>query len=403
MFDVKISPSRLAYLEACPVFWQSPQEFKSEAAEEGDLLHEAVEKNDPSLLDDEEQRKSVSECLNYVSHLSPHAVDDPRSGVPMVQRDRVFKEQWLNSDIGKRGRADLLILPAADPGLAHVVDYKFGKEPVEHAATNPQGVDYAYRVFLNYPEVSRVRVHFIMPRQNDITWHEFSREVDEPLMRKRILEVHERVNDPFKLPTPNLDKACRYCDLKSKCPALANSAVELSRRYQLLPVPEDFAPQAPRTPEERGLAQDLADLLIKWGEDVKKQNTRSVLDGAEAEGYKVQSRRGNVTVEQPEAFIAEFADKHGFNQHELLSSCCTVSFAKAVALLKSRSDLTLPDLKREVETEFGHLLSTNPDIVYLSRERKGKRKEEKQQAIKNKKQNMQLLEEVTKLKQEIGD
>lgn len=377
MFDIKLSPSKLAYYEACPVFWQAPSE-KSEAAEEGDRLHEAVEKKDLSILEDEEQKEAAKHCLDYVKQLAPN----PSSAGNMLYIDTVLEEVWLESDIGKRGRADLVILPASDRKLAHVVDFKFGKVPVEHAATNAQGVDYAYRVFKKFPDIDRVQVHFIMPRQRDVTWHEFSREIDFPAMRERLLGIHQRVNDPFKQPTPNLEKACQYCDLKARCPALSQTAVDVARRFNVLPVPQDFAPHAPRTPEERGMAQELADLLIKWGEEVKSQNTAAVMDGAEAEGFKVQSRRGNTSVSDPLAFAKTLCEKYDLALEEVIGKAGSVSFSKAIALLKEyNSEMDAAEIRERVEKEMGHLIKTGAQINFLARERKGKRKEAKQNEL----------------------
>lgn len=394
MFDIKLSPSKLAYYEACPVFWQAPSE-KSDAAEEGDRLHEAVEKEDLSILDNPEQKEAVKACLNYVKGLAPNPVMQP--GQPMLMFDQILKEIWLESDIGKRGRADKLIFPSIDRELAHVIDYKFGKAPVEHAATNAQGMDYAYRVFKNYPDIQRVQVHFIMPRQRDVTWHEFTREYDFPLMRKRLLVIHERVNDPFKQPTPNLEKACQYCDLKAKCPALGQSAVQLVKKFNLLPVPEDFAPHAPRTPEERGIAQELADLLIKWGEEVKSQNTRAVLDGAEAEGFRVQTRKGNTSVSDCLSFAKEIARKYDLSLEEIVAKAGSVSFSKTVDLLKDYSpEMDAVEIRNILEKEMGHLIKSSPQINYLMRERKGKRKEAKQSELAEMESGKRLLEEIQK-------
>lgn len=398
MFDIKLSPSKLAYYEACPVFWQEPMQ-KSEAAEEGDRLHEAVEKRDLSLLDDPEQKEAAQQCLNYVAQLAPN-----RGGPGnMLQVDSVLEEVWLESDIGKRGRADLVIIPASDRSLAHVVDFKFGKQPVEHAATNAQGVDYAYRVFLKFPDVDRVRVHFIMPRQKDVTWHEFSRERDFSGMRNRILATHRAVNDPFKQPTPNLDKACQYCDLKARCPALGASMSGLVTKFNSLPVPEDFSPHAPRTPEERGIAQEVADLAIKWGEELKAQNTQAVLDGAEVEGFKVQSRKGNTSVSDSISFAKLLESQYNVGLELLLSKAGSISFSKAVQLLKDLNpSLDASEIRSVIERDSGHLIKKGPPINFLTRERKGKRKEDKEKEKLSINEGLKLLNEIQK-NQPIGE
>jgi hypothetical protein len=405
MFDIKLSPSKLAYYEACPMFWQDQTDTKSEAAEEGDRLHEAVEKQDVSLLDDPEQKEAVKQCIDYVRQLAPKPY--PKSGIVVGQigyYDQVREEVWLESDIGKRGRADLLIFPAADRKSAHLVDYKFGKAPVEHARTNAQGVDYAYRVFRAHPDVDRVTVHFLMPRQRDVTWHTFERERDFLGMRERILKVHNSVNDPFKQPTPNLEKACQYCDLKAQCPALAGTAVQVARRVNLLPMPEDFAPHAPRTPEERGMAQELADLLIKWAEEVKQQNTKAVLEGADADGFRVQTRKGNTSVQNSLEFARALCDKYELALEDVVEKAGTVSFSKSIEMLKQYNpDLDAVEIRSKLEKDMGHLIKLAPQISFLARERKGKKKETKILEETNRESNKQLLEQVAQAKQTIGE
>ena len=403
MFEEKISPSKLAYYDACPLFWQDQTEGKSEAAEEGDRLHEAVETGNLSLLSDDEQKEAAKQCIEYMRHLAPNPKPKGAPVGSMLQFDTVFEEMWLESDIGKRGRADKVILPAADRELAHVLDWKFGKTPVEHAQTNAQGIDYAYRVFLKFPEIKRVQVHFVMPRLRDVTWHEFTREDDFPVLRERILEIHRRRNDPFKLPTPNLEKACAYCDLKAKCPALGQTAVALTKRFNLLPLPESFSPEAPRTPEERGMAQDVADLLIKWGEAVKSQNTQAVLNGAEADGYRVQSRKGNTSVQESLAFAKEVCEKYELSLDEVIDKAGKISFPNTIDLIKQyRPDVDAAEIRAQIERDLGHLIKTAPLITFLARERKGKRKEVKENEVANESTKRKLMSEMQQA-QTIGE
>lgn len=369
-FDIKLSPSMLEYYSLCPVYQPEKRDSRGAAAEEGDLLHEAVEKEDTSILQDDEQIEAARECIMYVRGLSPSP--KPEGGQiagSILSYDEVYKEMWLESDIGKRGRADRVIRPASDRKHIDCVDYKFGRRPVSPAKVNLQGKDYAYRLFRKFPDVDEVTVHFLMPRLREISVHTFRRTEDLASLREDIMSVHRAVNDPFKVPTPNLDKACEFCGLRASCPALSGSLVSLAKRSNMLPLPSDFSPSSPRTPAERGLAQVLADIMINWGTEVKRQNTEAVLNGGqEAEGYAPSKRKGKTTISDTPEFAREVCERYEIDPMDLLVKAGSLSFPKTVDLLKEfKPDLTAKQISETVEAELGHLIRKSPEVTFLRR------------------------------------
>lgn len=396
MFERRISPSKLGELEACPKYWQDPNRPQIAAASEGDLMHKALETGDLSALDTDEQKKSVQQCLDYCANLAPRPI--PKDGSlrgSIMDYDVVHDEVFLDSDIGKRGKADKLIFPSAEPDHAHLVDAKMGKVPVAHARDNAQGADYAYRVFLRYPHIMKVTVHFLLPRQADATTHTFNREPDFRLLRQRIIGIHERYNDPFAEPTPNFDKACAYCDLKAKCPALGSSAVSVARKLNLLPLPENFAPNQPRTPEERGLAQQLAELLIAWGTETKRFNSDSVKLGAEADGYRLQTKRGITSVKDAGSFVDAVCETYAISPTTLIRAAGSMSLPDTVAFIKAQfPDQDAKVIRESLERTMGAYLQTAPDVSFLVKERKGKKKEEKQRQEINAEENEKMRREI---------
>lgn len=386
-FEKKISPSKLAEIEQCPCYWQDPNRPQGEAASDGDRMHRAFETNDLTLLDDPDQREAVRQCLEYKKNIAPNPMPADGSAYgPVSNYDVVLHEVWLESDIGKRGRADLVVRPASDRNHVHLLDTKFGAVPVAHAKDNIQGIDYAYRSFLKWPEVHSVTVHFLTPKQQDATVHTFTREADFERLRQRIISIHEAYNDPFRQPRPTLEKACQYCDLKARCPALGQGVVAVARRFDLLPLPENFNPESPRTPTERGLAQDLADLLMRWGEAVKRYNAESVRLGAEAEGYGLRSKRGITTVKDPAEFATAVSEKYDVPLAALFKAAGSLSLPDTVAFLKAQFPETdAKKIRRNLESSFGSYLKSSGDIVYLAKERKGKKKEAKDAVAKGSK------------------
>jgi hypothetical protein len=66
----ELGPSALKYVELCPGFRSSGE--TNQWAEEGTMLHSAVENNDLTGLN-EEQKRCVRMCLDYVAPLAEGA------------------------------------------------------------------------------------------------------------------------------------------------------------------------------------------------------------------------------------------------------------------------------------------------------------------------------------------
>jgi hypothetical protein len=120
-----------------------------------------------------------------------------------------------------------------------------------------------------------------------------------------------------------------------------------------------------------------------------------VLGGEEAEGFKVQSRRGNTSVSDSLAFARALCEKYDLSFEELVEKAGSISFSKSVAFLKEyNSGMDAVEIRERLEKEMGHLVKIGPQITFLSRERKGKRKEAKKREVEQLDSAKKLLDEI---------
>src|SRR5690606_26064430 len=160
------SPSSLKFKEICPGFENEPDDERfRDLADEGSRMHEAAETGDMSKLTIE-QRHFVQNVLDYVERATLGATKT-------IKEQRLYHADPLLRE-KSHGTPDRLDFMSED--FVHLIDYKFGRRPVDHARDNIQGWAYVLAVFDTYPEVQFVHVHFLAPRLADgFTNHVFER------------------------------------------------------------------------------------------------------------------------------------------------------------------------------------------------------------------------------------
>ena len=126
------------------------------------------------------------------------------------------------------GRADEIILHE-DRVHGDLVDYKFGRSPVEDAEDNPQSLAYGLGVIDMFDWVETLTVHFVIPRRDELLVHTFTRAELEAL-RDRVRLIIERAtaDNPVLTPSP---EACRFCGCRLTCPALADKLLPIAKKY----------------------------------------------------------------------------------------------------------------------------------------------------------------------------
>lgn len=279
-------PSRLAYLEQCAHY--EGHDVSNPAAELGTRQHRALE----TMLDDntlgDEEATAVARCAEAVDKLRAE-----------LGGGSELREVYLSIDDADTtgGYADLILL-SPDKTQAVVIDYKFGKHPVEDAETNAQGVAYSLGVFHRFPTVERVRVVFLQPHIEYRTEHTFCRaDVASMLARVNwiVAEAKFARTDPtFANAKPNFP-SCLFCRHNVECPKLTELAIKIAHMFYPLEIPADVTPSKLHSDRDTQAGLRLASVVKVWAEAFRARVTDRVIRGDAniPEGFTIatQSRR----------------------------------------------------------------------------------------------------------------
>jgi hypothetical protein len=343
----KHSPSSLRYKEICPQWLHTPG--TSEAADEGTAMHHAAETGDLTGLN-EEQRAQVEECLAYVLGICDLA-------------DQTYHELRLDVAGLTFGTADVV---AIYPEHGHIIDYKFGRNPVDDAAVNLQGWAYALGVFHMFP-VDRVTVHFLLPRLDYGTRHTFLRS-EMPKLRTRIAAVIERAELPDSPHNPD-PKACQYCNRKATCPALATKALMIPRGNHW-DLPAELDPTAITDPSQMAKVLPLVPLIESWAAAVKAAALELARNGQQIPGYSLRHRSGKRVIKDVLATF-DVLQSFGVELHEFLPAC-SVSIGAVEDAVKQKAEKGGgAKLLRELNSRMAEagLVTTSADVEYLSKDK----------------------------------
>jgi hypothetical protein len=275
----RLSPSKLKYLELCPHYCSS--DGPNAAADEGTLIHDALERDDLSQLNDEQKTLALM-CQKFVNNT-------------IKRGDTVIKEMKLPVlELAPGdwvwGTADLVIL-RVETRHAVIIDYKMGRTEVDDADSNFQGQAYALGLITGFPELDTVEVIFLLPRQDLITSHTYGREDMEDITL-RILRVNALSHDPDAPYNPTA-AGCQWCAGKGECPELRRTAMVVARNSGVLTLPDHFNPGTMVNIEDRNRAQLLAPILEDWCKQVKANNLQACLDGGlELPDFSLVARSG---------------------------------------------------------------------------------------------------------------
>lgn len=309
------SPSSLQALEACPNY--QSRDSDNEAARIGTLQHAAAETGqDNNELSDEqaansaaamefvaqhkklleEERTSVVERLSVKlagddSHPDSHW-GDAEAQIPQVTD---LREVCLSVDDENTtaGTADRILI-SADGKHAILVDYKFGKFPVECASNNRQSDAYSCGVFHTYPTVEQVQVFFFQPAIKSVNKAVWTRK-DTPELLLRIKTIVARAKaaraaGDFLSARPTTP-VCLFCKNLAVCPAVAQKVISVAKKFAPLLVPSDLTPTRISEPAEAACGLRLATLVEAWAKAFKNLATDRVLRGGPLpNGYELTSR-----------------------------------------------------------------------------------------------------------------
>jgi hypothetical protein len=361
----RYSPSKLEALEKCPCF-ESDNAMRTEkdlgAATEGTMLHDAMEHDNPSELESEEQMWAYESSQAYVKQ-----VIETCPGKYRVLREAKSTIKGLTW-----GFADLTIIDYTQK-LIHVLDYKFGRTAVDHAEHNLQLRAYGVGMFERFRSFKHLHLHLVAPRIPDFTDAVFGRDVID-VTRHRINNIILSAADVFKKPCGG--EWCGFCTNKPRCEVM-NEAVEgVVRGAGFLALPEQFLAERIVTPEDRSKSLLLARILPDWCKLIKQMSTSAVLeDGLDIPGFSLRRRAGSVSVSDSQAVLDTVVNRLGFTHEQLLvSGVASVSVSKLADLMRDEHPVEEFNTKRDyvdaLVEMLGDSVSRGNEVVFLQKDRK---------------------------------
>src|SRR6185503_3083199 len=267
------SPSTLQAREACPKF--SPAQGDNAASLAGTRQHEAPETGEDSEMLADHEAIAVAECLAYCDTLAKNYPDGT-----------VLKEEYLPIDAEHTtaGYADY-ILVSKNGKRAEVVDFKYGKQPVEDAENNLQGIAYLLGVKHRFPDLEWATVHFVCPHQDLVDRHSFlltPEKTNELYLRVKVVVSRAKLAaqnpDDFSAARPAVS-ACMFCSLVGRCPKVTEIALNIGKKFSPIQLPETISPNMVSDPNDTAIGLKVAQVVTAWAKGFRAQVTeRATID-----------------------------------------------------------------------------------------------------------------------------
>lgn len=328
----RCSPSKLKNLEICPSYESDNSGPVHPITLRGTAMHEALETGDDSKLDPIDTFNPNGESRvehNLVQMVRDYIEAEKEAyGVTEVVDEIHLKTQ----DPDVQGFVDRIMFGPLTPGStrrkAYVRDYKFGFNLVDVPSINPQAIAYTVGIFLKYEDVDEVHFAFMIPRQDAILEHTFTR-AELPTLQLRVATIAERVRKFSGQHFNVVEENCLYCGRKASCPKLHEKALVIANAYNedaQLPLPAEFHSSLITDPVQMAKALNAVTVLEKWCESVRSHALKLRLDvGIEIPGWTLTERSGKRSVINPTAAF-DLAVQYGVSDEEFMAAC-TVSLA----------------------------------------------------------------------------
>ncbi|MBR4310730.1 MAG: DUF2800 domain-containing protein [Akkermansia sp.] len=319
------SASGLQRLIYCPGSWLAeqacPELEESEAAAMGTRLHKHMEEG--TLPEDADEREAVEWC-----RLMEEAVAKDILG----KHEELFREKRLWDDCQRfSGQADKAL---HDGCAALVVDYKFGRIPVEEADRNAQLYALAVLLFDNYSSIEVVYGCILQPyvsRQRPAIVR-FGRE-DLVGLRRYIYGRLDAALVPGAKLCPG-EAQCRYCRAAASCPALGlqvqkAAGLELTRWEQW-------------SVEDRRKAWDAAKLAKRYADAIERKVRADLEAGVELPGLELAPGKAAFTVADVGGAFAHLNAMLDISGEEFVR-CCKVGISELDKLVHAKLAAQAPE------------------------------------------------------------
>lgn len=299
-----------------------------------------------------EQNRVINKCMEWLKAMVP----DVLNGEP----DQTLVEQRMTLDDNSAtlvGTPDLVLIKG---DRAMLVDWKFGRIPVDQATDNIQLAAYAVLVHESYPNVRHISAFVLQPRLGNhtvmYTYRQFTK------MRENIFNVIYKTFVKRKTFNPSPD-TCRYCPALRACPAVRDIlGIKIADRQSAV---------AP-TREDAAIWWDAAALADKWATAVR-QAVRGIIEqaaeqGDHTPGMEIKSRRGRQRV----ANIDDLWERlDGILDSGEFLGACTVSLPSLSEAYCLRHGVTIKDARQKVEEIGGDAIHRGPGTQIIQRKKEG--------------------------------
>lgn len=273
-----------ASIKAC----EGIEDQGSEYAAEGTLAHELA----AAILQGKVRPKHDEEMLEFVSVYTEliSGLVDSMPGCQVFIEQRIQFSETIGVD-EQFGTADCIIIWG---DLIILVDLKYGMGVRVEAIDNEQLMIYALAALEQFGmahEFKRVRMVIVQPRLDHISESEVSVEELEAFAKRVKAAVNDALaSEPRYEPS---EKACRFCQAKAQCPALAAHVAEVVGLEF-----ENLDTAVAEEPAKMGLnylshCMAAVPLIEDWCNAIRARVEREIFAGNHVEGFKlVQGRAG---------------------------------------------------------------------------------------------------------------
>lgn len=280
-------PSSLLYKSKCPGFTGDNFGDKT-AAEKGELGHLAFEKEDLSVIpeDEERLRDAVDLCIGFKESVRGRFLSESHE----------LHEARVEVIEGVFGYIDWFI---HDGHYGVLVDPKFTWSPDAYSANSPQFKAYVLGLLNAHPTIKTIEVNVLLPYLGEIDRHTFTRGDLERLTTETVavVEAAKRAN-PADFRT---GEYCAWCGRKSLCPKMHSLAIEISKGYHAedkeLSLPEEYDPMFIDDPDMMAKALILAPIMEKFAGNAKQRALQMRLEeGIEIPGFELKEKKAAFSV-----------------------------------------------------------------------------------------------------------
>tara|TARA_R100000479_G_scaffold42555_1_gene19309 strand:- start:2947 stop:4074 length:1128 start_codon:yes stop_codon:yes gene_type:complete len=309
----EFSPSSLKYCAGCAGY--NGREGTNAAAEMGTRIHEAIEIEDPSNLQSEEEvsiyEEIISDQTEYLKNYADLELTESHSEILL---DIALK------GTSTYGTCDHLSIYGAKEGV--LIDYKTGISKIDTPRENYQAKAYTIGCFQKFPDLETITFVFFIPQRNEILSDTFKRDELEDLITdvSSVILAAERIRPKWETGTPDIQDLtptvnCRFCKYEDVCPALGGLVVEVAKKIN--PQLPDVDIDSTEDPDVIEQLWAIHKIVTNWADRFKKRAVQLAQDGMEFPNLRLKKMSGRRNVTDSKKFV-EIAADFGMDSEQLL-------------------------------------------------------------------------------------